>query len=150
MPGHLAAFCVHRREKVGAAVFTNSGAAAQGPDALALELAEKVLELEPRAPEPWRRQDAPPAEVTGVLGRWWSEGYEFVFRWRDGGLVAEALAAPEHRRTSRFAPESPDVYRTVAGRERGELLRVVRDEGGEVVKLYWATYPFTRAPQTFG
>jgi hypothetical protein len=27
---------------------------------------------------------------------------------------------------------------------------VVRDENGEVVKLYWATYPFTRAPEVFG
>jgi hypothetical protein len=30
------------------------------------------------------------------------------------------------------------------------VLRVVRDERGEVVKLYWATYPFTRAPEIFG
>jgi hypothetical protein len=27
---------------------------------------------------------------------------------------------------------------------------VVRDESGEVVKLYWATYPFTRTPEVFG
>jgi hypothetical protein len=26
----------------------------------------------------------------------------------------------------------------------------VRDESGEVVKLYWATYPFTRGPEIFG
>ena len=31
-----------------------------------------------------------------------------------------------------------------------ELLRLVRDEDGTVVKMYWATYPFTRQPQTFG
>jgi hypothetical protein len=36
------------------------------------------------------------------------------------------------------------------GRERGELLRVIRDEAGVPVKLYWATYPFTRTPQVFG
>jgi hypothetical protein len=27
---------------------------------------------------------------------------------------------------------------------------VIRDGNGEVVKLYWATYPLTRAPQIFG
>jgi hypothetical protein len=43
-----------------------------------------------------------------------------------------------------------DLYRTVEGRERGELLKLLRDESGAVVKLYWATYPFTRAPETFG
>ena len=38
----------------------------------------------------------------------------------------------------------------VEGRERGELLRVVRDDAGEPVKLYFATYPCTRNPSTFG
>ena len=148
MPGHLAAFCIQRKEKVGAAVFTNSGAA-ESPEALALELSEKTLELDPPPPRAWRPQGEPPPEVAGVLGRWWSEGYEFVFRWRDGRLQAEALAFPEHRRTSVFSEETPDVYRTVSGRERGEVLRIVRDENGDVVKLYWATYPFTREPEAF-
>jgi hypothetical protein len=48
-----------------------------------------------------------------------------------------------------FEPEGEDRYRTVSGRERGEVLRVVRDEAGAVVKLYWATYPFTREPEIF-
>ena len=38
----------------------------------------------------------------------------------------------------------------VGKRELGELLRVVRDGAGAVVKLYVATYPLTRAPATFG
>jgi hypothetical protein len=42
-----------------------------------------------------------------------------------------------------------DRYRTVSGRERGELLELVRDNGGRVVKLYWASYPFTREPNAF-
>jgi hypothetical protein len=49
-----------------------------------------------------------------------------------------------------FEQEGDDRFRTVSGGERGEALRVVRDEAGAVVKLYWATYPFTRAPQLFG
>jgi hypothetical protein len=30
------------------------------------------------------------------------------------------------------------------------LLRVVRDDSGAPVKLYFATYPCTREPSTFG
>jgi hypothetical protein len=49
-----------------------------------------------------------------------------------------------------FEPDRPDAFRVAEGRERGELLRVVRDADGAVAKLYWATYPVTRAPSTFG
>ena len=49
-----------------------------------------------------------------------------------------------------FERDGEDRFRTISGDERGELLRVVRGEDGEVVKLYWATYPFTRAPEIFG
>ena len=49
-----------------------------------------------------------------------------------------------------FSRVEPDLYRTVSGRERGELLRLVRDESGAVAKMYWATYPFTRRPEIFG
>jgi hypothetical protein len=51
---------------------------------------------------------------------------------------------------SLFEAEGPDRYRVVSGRERGERLEVVRDGSGTVVKLYWATYPFTRKPELFG
>ena len=42
-----------------------------------------------------------------------------------------------------------DRYRAVAGRERGELLEVVRATDGSVDKLYFATYAVTRAPLAF-
>jgi hypothetical protein len=48
-----------------------------------------------------------------------------------------------------FEREGTDVWRTVSGRERGEVLRVVRDEKHAPVKLYWATYPFRREPFSF-
>jgi CubicO group peptidase (beta-lactamase class C family) len=149
MPGQVAGLVFRPQEKIGAAVLTNSGAF-PGPEGLALELAGKALELEPAGPDPWRPREAPAPEVAGLLGAWWSEGYEHVFRWLDGRLVADLLVAPEHRRRSIFAPEGDDRWRVAEGRERGELLRVVRDESGTAVKLYWATYPFTRTPQTFG
>ena len=149
MPGQVAGLMFRPQERYGAAVLTNSGAFA-GPEGLALALAEKALELAPPEPEPWRPAEAPAPEVAALLGSWWSEGYEHVFRWREGRLVAELLVAPEYRRSSVFAPEGNDRWRVAEGRERGELLRVVRDESGAPVKLYWATYPFTRTPQTFG
>ena len=40
--------------------------------------------------------------------------------------------------------------RPVAGRSQGERLRVVRNEDGSVARLYWATYPVTREPLSFG
>src|SRR5439155_1182433 len=88
--------------------------------------------------------------TVGDLGRWGSEGHEFVFSWRSGRLEARVATAPAERAPSAFEPDGEDRFRTVSGDERGELLRVVRGDGGEVVKLYWATYPFTRAPAAFG
>jgi hypothetical protein len=50
-----------------------------------------------------------------------------------------------------FAQVEPDLLRTQSGREAGELLRLTRDPAtGEVVRLHWATYRFTRDQQTFG
>ena len=149
MPGHIAALVVQRRERVGAAVLMNTSANAL-PDSLALSLAEKTFELAPTPPKEWRPQDAAPPELDGVLGRWFSEGWEFIFRFRDGKLEARAAAAPEHKEWAVFEPDGLDRYRAVSGREHGELLRVVRDDGGAVTKLYWATYPFTRDARVFG
>jgi hypothetical protein len=42
------------------------------------------------------------------------------------------------------------TFRTVSGRERGELLRVTFAADGAVVKLNWATYLVSRAPLGFG
>jgi hypothetical protein len=73
-----------------------------------------------------------------------------IFSYRHGRLEArQATDAPE-REPSVFEPEGPDAFRVVSGRERGEALHVVRDERGEVVKLYWATYPFLRTARPFG
>jgi CubicO group peptidase (beta-lactamase class C family) len=149
MPGHLASFVFRAQERVGAAVLANTGASFD-PTGLALDLGELVLHHEPPAPEPWRPGERPPPEVEGILGRWWSEGHPYDLFWRGGRLEAKGAEAPSWAPPSSFEADGPDRYRTVSGRERGELLRVVRDEDGVPVKLYWATYPFTRAPESFG
>jgi hypothetical protein len=91
-----------------------------------------------------------PPHVEELLGPWWSEGTEFVFAARDGRLEARPVGSPRERPPSVFAEEGPDLFRVASGREQGELLRVVRRADGSVDRLYWATYPCTREPRTFG
>ena len=148
-PGFISMLVYSRRERIGAVVLTNSGRWPKATDT-GLRLLEAALDELAPAPEPWLPEEAPPAEVAPLLGRWWSEGHEFVFSWRRGTLEARTATAPAERAPSVFEPDGDDRFRTISGDERGELLRVVRDESGEVVKLYWATYPFTRAPEIFG
>jgi len=74
-----------------------------------------------------------------------------VFSWRDGALQARGATDPAGRPPSVFAQLEPDLLRTQSGREAGELLRLTRDPAtGEVVRMHWATYRFTRDQQTFG
>ena len=148
-PGFISMLVYARRERIGAVVLTNSGRWPKATDT-GLRLLETALEELAPAPEPWLPEEAPPGEIAPLLGRWWSEGSEFVFSWRGGRLEARVATAPAERAPSAFEPDGEDRFRTVSGDERGELLRVVRGDGGEVVKLYWATYPFTRAPAVFG
>ena len=78
-------------------------------------------------------------------------GLEHVFSWHDGALQARVADAPPGRPPAVFAPvaDRPDVLRTVSGRETGELLRLTRDDSGQVVRMHWATYRFTRQQETF-
>jgi hypothetical protein len=148
-PGFISMLVYSRRERIGAVVLTNSGRWPKATDTGLALLGAALEELAP-APESWVPEPAPPPEIEPLLGRWWSEGREFVFSWRHNRLEARLATAPSGRAPSVFEPDGDDRFRTVSGDERGEPLRVVRDHGGEVAKLYWATYPFTRAPETFG
>lgn len=150
MPGFLASLVCSAPDDVQACVLTNASTPAAAVTELALRLVERAVELHPREPELWCGEGQPPDEVGELLGVWWSEGEQFVFRWRDGRLEARLVGASPRVKPSAFEQESPGRYRVATGRERGELLEVVRDESGAVVKLYWATYPFTRTPQPFG
>ena len=149
MPGFLAGLLVHRRERTGASVLMNTGAGG-APLALAFDLASAALDALPRVPEPWSPQAAMPAELEGVLGLWWTEGAQIVLSLRSGRFQAELVGGTVGRNTSWFEPDGIDRWRVGEGRERGELLRAVRDENGAVTKLYFATYPLTREPETFG
>lgn len=148
MPGFLSNVSVSRKEKIGAVVLASSSANID-PQSIASKLALTAIEQFPLAPEPWRPGEAAPPDLAGVLGRWWTEGEEFVFRFHDGRLEARWTQAPDWAAWSRFEPLGDDRFRTTQGRERGELLRIVRDADGTPTRMYWATYPMTRSPETF-
>ena len=149
MPGFLAMLLVDRRERTGAAVLANTSAGV-APDTLALDLAEAALETLVRTPDAvaarrrrsGRRRAAPRSVVVGGLrARRALEGR--APRDRAAGRPAGAQRLVARRRRPRTAGG------VVEGRELGEQLRVVRDEAGEPVRLYFATYPLTRSPAAF-
>lgn len=146
MPGFVSILSYVRRERTGSVVLTSHGSPTGEPTGLLLT--EKAVELLTDA-EPWRPEGPVPPEIEPLLGRWWSEGYEFVFRFRQGHLEARAATASAEADPAVFEAEAPDRFRTVSGRERGELLLVERGAGGEVERLTWASYPFTREPRPF-
>ena len=148
MPGFLAGLTVQREERTGAVVLTSASTGARAEE-LALDLAVAALDALPRKPVLWQPADAP-VDLRPLLGVWWSEGNELVIRHRGGRLEVELIGGPAGRSVSVLAEEASDRYRVVEGRELGELVRVVRDEAGAVVKVYFATYPMTRQPTTFG
>ena len=146
MPGFLTGLRVRRADGVGAVVFANatSGALTLG---LATDLVEAVVDAEPSLPSAWTPETEQPG-LTELLGLWWSEGSPITFFVRDGALWSR-LADDEPLSETRYAAEGTDRFRAVAGRERGELLEVVRATDGSVDKLYFATYAVTRAPLAF-
>jgi hypothetical protein len=135
---------------LGAAVLGSSGTGVE-----VLELAHTLLgaavEEDPAEITAWEPGEPAPATLRSVLGRWWGEGFEYVFFWRDGRLRARAADDAGGRPPAVFVSVdgSPDVMRTESGREAGELLRLTRDGSGAVVRMHWATYRFTRGQEAF-
>ncbi|WP_433163544.1 serine hydrolase domain-containing protein [Kribbella sp. CA-247076] len=149
MPGHITSTFVHRPSGT-AGIALQSSTSAPAPSALATDLIIKVLEDDPLPSEPWVPGTTIPDDLAGVLGTWFSEGTPYVFSVKSGQLQAKSPAAAEHLAPAVFERIADDVYRTVSGRETGELLRITRDAGGIPVKLHWATYLCTRDPLAFG
>jgi hypothetical protein len=111
-------------------------------DLFAISLAEQALEIWPASIDPWRPEEEPPADVRPLLGRWWSEGNEFIFWWERGALQAKVVGTPPGRAETTFERDG-DGWCAAVGRERGERLRV------DGTQLVWAGYPFTRAQAPF-
>ena len=149
LPGHVTALFTDRKAGTGAVALTNSGTSSDIAG-LAVSLADHVSEHDPVEPEPWRPGSVLPADLAELLGVWFTEGSPFHFTVRHGRLEARSPSQPKHEPSSVFEEVDTDVYRTVEGRERGELLRVRRDEAGRVTRMSWATYLVTREPYGFG
>jgi CubicO group peptidase (beta-lactamase class C family) len=154
MPGFLAGVYGRRGGQAppacGAAALGACGTATQILQ-LPHDLLRAAAEHDPPEIAPWVPGEPAPAHLRSALGRWWSEGSEFVFCWREGALRASGAADPEGRPPAVFRPVAgePDVLRTESGREVGERLRLTRDGSGTVVRMHWATYRFTRRQETF-
>jgi CubicO group peptidase (beta-lactamase class C family) len=126
--GYQSALLYEREARAGAAILTNATQPAG--------LREVAASLVPLVAKSHKVDETAPAEVEGVLGSWWSEAVEHRFRWTGRLETDDAV----------FAAAGEGRYRTVSGREEGELLRIVRNEAGEPVELWWAGYPLRREP----
>ena len=149
MPGHSTALLTHRESGTGGIALMNN-TSSPDPTALAIKLADRVVDDVPVKEEPWQPGTSLPEELAGIIGHWYSEGHGFTFSVREGRLEARMDAAPATRAPSVFVADGPDRFRTESGRERGEMLRVTRDDAGRVDRLHWATYLFMREPLGFG
>jgi CubicO group peptidase (beta-lactamase class C family) len=149
MPGQITGVFTHRESGTGGIVLMNASTTPD-PAAFAIALADHVIEHDPEEPEVWTPGTAVPDDLAELLGTWYTEGSPFVFSVRRGRLEARPPDLPDHKPSSLFEKVGDDLFRTVAGREEGELLRVTRDEAGAISKLNWATYLVTRDPRRFG
>ena len=142
MAGHLAGVFIDRKTKTGAAVADQLGHARRHGAVRDLARGEGRRAAAARRSSRGIPESEPPADARALLGRWWSEGNEFVFWWQDGTLHAKVVGTAPGRGETTFERDG-DGWRAARGRERGERLRI--DDG----RLVWAGYAFTRAQEPF-
>jgi CubicO group peptidase (beta-lactamase class C family) len=141
MPGFIAALMVSPSEKIGAASLTNSSEARLGM--LTQSLVRETVARFPVPPEPWRVDDPPPDDVAPLLGIWFMEGAQLVFRWRNGTLEAQFTDAADWEEPAVFERGDDGRWRIVSGWEQGEALRIEDD------RMVLSGYPVTREPQVW-
>jgi len=144
MPGFIAQLFFSAKDKVVAAALTNESQAGLGE--LGVALVGATVEEWPVAAEAWRIGEPPPEDVVPLLGIWFMEAAQLVFRWREGKLEARFGGSPDWQPSSVFEREADDRWRTVSGPEHGEALRIQREPDGSVARMVWAGYPVTREP----
>ncbi|MEU2258148.1 serine hydrolase domain-containing protein [Nocardia xishanensis] len=143
MPGFQSALMLDRRVGVTVVVLANVTRGLRPAD-LAREVLREVAALQPVTPiQEWRPVPCP-EHIEPILGSWWSEADETVFRWECDGLHARLACEPDATDT-RFIEEGPGRFRAAEGRLEGEMLEVTSTRRG--VEMRWATYPLTRLPR---
>lgn len=148
-PGAITGLFTERSSATTGLILMNNSAPVP-PAAAAIDLGTIAIEREPVAPEPWEPGTQIPEDLVPLLGHWYSEGSHFVLSVRQGTLEARVAGQPKEQPPSVFETDGTDQYRTVSGRESGELLQVHRDAKGAVSHFNWSTYRFTREPLAFG
>jgi len=128
-------------DRVGAAVLTNESTARMG--ALGNKLIATTVERWPVPPRLWSVEEPPPPEIEPLLGIWFMEGSQLVFRWRDGTLQAQFSDAAEWEEPAVFEQGADGRWRIVSGWEQGEVLRIEEDG------LVLSGYPVKREPGTW-
>ncbi|MBF6357308.1 beta-lactamase family protein [Nocardia higoensis] len=141
MPGFQSALALDRASGLSVAVLANTTRGIEPGDLAAEILCEAIVEHPAPPPPQWWLAECPP-HIEPLLGSWWSEADETLFRWESDGLHA-CLARKPAMTDTRFVEEGPGRFRAVAGRLLGELLLVADTPNGP--EIYWATYPFTRS-----
>ena len=141
MPGFIAGMYFSPTDKIGVAVLTNSSAARLGQ--LALKLVGETVDRWPVPPKPWRVDEPAPDDVVPLLGIWFLEGDQVVFRWRNGRLEAQFTDAADWEEPAVFSRGTDGRWRVTAGWEHGEVLRV------EPGRMVLAGYPILREPGTW-
>ena len=132
MPGFLAGVYGRRGgdapPALGVAVVGSSGTASEIVN-LPHTLLNAIVEHDPAEIKAWSIGAPVPADYRSLLGRWWIEGSEVIFSWKDGTLQMRGALDVPGRPPAVFAPieGERDVLRTVSGREAGERLRITRD-----------------------
>ncbi|HEY3550881.1 MAG TPA: serine hydrolase domain-containing protein [Gaiellaceae bacterium] len=144
MPGFIAQLFFSAKEQVVAAALTNESQAGLGE--LGVALVGTTVEEWPVASETWRIGEPPPEDVVPLLGIWFMEAAQLVFRWREEKLEARFGGSLDWQPSSVFEREADDRWRTVSGPEHGEALRIQREPDGSVARMVWAGYPVTREP----
>jgi len=150
VPGFTAAILVDRQANVGAGVMCNmtSGVNINGLLTSMLTEAPRYLP-QVDSTDAVRAIEPPPESVLDVLGRWWSEGVEYIFEWSEKGLTCRAAVDSPLKQPAVFAETDADLWVTLQGKDMGEFLRLSRSSNGKAQYLYWAGYIFKRQPGPF-
>ena len=141
MPGFIAFMGTAVDDGVGCALLTNSSTARTVP--LGFKLIAETVQRWPVPPKQWHIEEPPPADVEPILGIWFMEGDQIVFRWREGKLEAQFTDAPDWSPPAVFGRDAAGRWRIDSGWEQGEVLRVEED------RLVLSGYPVTREPGTW-
>ncbi|HYJ69124.1 MAG TPA: serine hydrolase domain-containing protein [Nocardioidaceae bacterium] len=148
MPGFVTGLFVDRATKIGAIVLANTMSGFDPGDTTVI-LVTRVLDQDPPSEPTWRPGPPVPDDLAELVGRWWSEGSAFEFSVRRGRLEARMERSPPTAPPAVFERIDDATFRTVSGRERGELLSLTRGDDGAVRLMHWATYRVTREPESF-